>query len=154
MDELELRRACLDLMASAPEAYLATIGSDGYPHIRAMLNLRYRTRYPALVEVFAPHDDDFLLHFTTNTSSAKMRQIAANPAVAVYFCDAEEFHGLQFQGRVEVVLDRKITDRLWQTSWERYYPGGPTDPDYAILRLRPARASGWFRGARFGIALG
>lgn len=152
MSERDIARACLDLMASAPAAHLATIDAGGRPAIRAMLNLRCEARYPNLVEIFAPHDRDFLVYFTTNTSSAKMRQIAADPEAAIYYCDADAFHGVQLQGRIEVVSERAITDRLWQAGWERYYPGGPSDPDYAILRLRPACISGWYRGARFSLA--
>jgi general stress protein 26 len=153
MEERDVRRACLDLMAMRAEAYLSTIGPDGFPRTRAMLNLRSRAVYPGLVPVFAGHDEDFLLYFTTNTSSAKMRQIAANPAVAVYYCDPAGFHGLQLLGRIEVVEDPATKGRLWQEGWERYYPLGPTDPDYAILRLRPARISGWYRAARYDISL-
>jgi general stress protein 26 len=149
MGTSEVKRACLALMAARSEAYLTTVGPDGFPHTRAMLNLRSRAVYPDLIPVFAGHDEDFMLYFTTNTSSGKMRQIEANPAAAAYYCEPSEFHGLQLQGRIEVIANAGVKERLWQSGWVRYYSLGVTDPDYAILRLLPQQISGWFRGAPF-----
>lgn len=43
-------------------------------------------------------------------------------------------------GEVEIVASREIKESLWQEGWEMYYPGGVSDPDYAILCLRPVCA--------------
>ena len=153
MDKRETRQWALMLMETADAAYLTTIDGDGFPQTRAMLNLRNRRQWPALVEVFQGHESDLLLYFSTNTSSAKMTQIRANPKVSVYFCRPGEFHGLMLTGTIEIVTDRPLKRRLWQAGWERYYPHGVDDPDYTLLRLVPAVAKGWNGAGPLGFDL-
>ena len=136
-------------MARADCALLTTIGSDGYPHTRALFNLRNTDAFPRQAKVLAPHDRELRAYFSTNTSSTKVREIASNPRVAVYYCDPQHIHGLMLRGDIEAVEDRAIKEALWNDGWERYYPKGPGDPDYCVLCLRPSLASGWHRGAPF-----
>lgn len=123
-----------DLLATAEVAYVTTLSGAGRPQTRAMFNLRNAQRFPGLGAGLA----GFETVFTTNTASPKMREIAANPALAAYYCRPGEFRGLMLGGDVEVVDDPAVKARLWQDGWEMYYPEGPSDPDYAVLRLRPS----------------
>jgi general stress protein 26 len=153
MKDGEIRKASVDLIESAPAAYLTTIGPDGYPHTRAMLNLRNRQQYPNQIPLYAAHGNDLMVYFTTNTSSRKLRQIEADPRVCVYYCHPEQFHGLTLTGEIEVVDDSGLRQALWNEGWERYYPGGPDDPDHTILRLYPRLATGWYKATRFEFEL-
>jgi len=56
-------------------------------------------------------------------------------------------------GEVQVVTDARLKRNIWQDGWECYYPGGPDDPDYAILRLAPKVAKGWHGEGAFGFNL-
>ncbi|MGD9100138.1 MAG: pyridoxamine 5'-phosphate oxidase family protein [Anaerolineae bacterium] len=150
----EIKQASLELIESAPAAYLTTIGPDGFPHTRAMLNLRNKEMYPNQVPLFAPHQDDMMIYFSTNTSSSKIGQIKANTRVCVYYCNPEQFHGLMLSGNIEIVDDAQIRQALWNEGWERYYPGGPHDPDHTVLRLYPAFAKGWYKAQGFEFDLG
>jgi len=154
MTDKEIRQAQLKLMAEAEICYLTTLSRDGYPYTRAVFNLRNKQEFPALVKIFAKHDNDFLTYFGTNTSSEKISQLKANPAVSVYCCQPKEFHGLMLSGDIEIVTDPEIKKQLWQDGWERYYPTGPTDPDYTVLRLKPRLARGWYKSGKFEFRLG
>ncbi len=137
---MEKRRAIdlsAELMSISEAAVLTTIGPDGYPNTRAMLNLRNAKKYPALVSFFKNHADDFLVYFTTNTSSAKVAQVKENRKASVYFCKPDEWRGLMVCGDLELVSDPGVKRELWQPEWTMYYPGGPDDADYAIMALRP-----------------
>ena len=140
MNEKEVRRLSLELMESAEAAYLTTIDHSGYPQTRAMLNLRKKEQYPELYQLFGKHQEDFLTYFTTNTSSTKIHQIKENRKISVYYCKPSDWRGLMLSGDIEIVSDRSIKESIWQKDWELYYPGGHTDPDYAILCLRPVTA--------------
>ena len=140
MDEKQARRLSLDLMEIAGAAYLTTIDRDGFPQTRAMLNLRRNEQFPGLSKLFDKHNDDFLVYFTTNTSSSKIGQIKRNPRVSVYYCKPNEWRGLMLGGEIEIVKSREIKEAVWQEGWEMYYPRGLDDPDYTILRLRPILA--------------
>jgi len=136
MDQKEARQLSLELVESAEAAYLTTI-DDGFPQTRAMLNLRSKHQFPDLSELFSEHRDDFLVYFTTNTSSPKINQIKKNPAVSIYYCKPSEWRGLMLGGMIEIVADPNIKKAIWQEGWEMYYPHGFEDSDYTILRLFP-----------------
>lgn len=140
MDKEEAKRLSRDLRETAEAAYVTTIDPDGYPQTRAMFNLRRKEQFPGLAALFKGHQNDFLVYFTTNTSSPKMAHVKKNPKVAVYYCRAGEFRGLMLSGEMEIVTDRAEKEQVWQKGWEMYYPGGVHDPDHTVLRLRPMAA--------------
>lgn len=150
----ELKQACVELMETADAVYLSTIGEDGYPHTRVVFNLRNKQQFPGQASLFAQHRDDLMIYVSTNTSSGKIREIKANPRVSVYYCNPKLFCGVMLAGDIEVVGDPEVKKALWNDGWERYYPAGPGDPDYAVLRLFPQRAAGWYESARFEFTLG
>ena len=127
----------------------ATVDERGRPRVRALFNLRNEPHFPDLVALFSDHDRDMMLLFSTNTSSAKVGEIRANPAVAAYLSVPEESWGLMLAGNAEVVSDDDLRRAVWQDGWERYYPDGYADPDHTVLRLLPDEARGWYRTAKF-----
>ncbi len=140
MTEQDAKRLSLDLMETAEAAYVTTIDPEGYPQTRAMFNLRRKEQFPGVASLFKDHQNDFLVYFTTNTSSPKIDHIKKNPKVAVYYCKASEFRGLMLSGEMEVVIDGAEKECVWQKGWELYYPGGVNDPDHTVLRLRSLAA--------------
>lgn len=149
MDTKALRKASIGLMERADCASLTTIGADGYPHTRALFNLRNKTAFPRQAALLGKHNDELRVYFSTNTSSTKVREITSNPRVAVYYCDPQHIHGLMLRGDMAIVEETAVKDALWNDGWERYYPKGRSDPDYCVLSLRPSLAIGWHRGAPF-----
>jgi general stress protein 26 len=145
MTQQDLRKACIELMATVPAVYLTTIGLDGHPRIRAMLNLRNRETYPDKVHLYAEHGEDLLVYLATNTSSRKRAELDADPRVGLYYCDPERFFGLSLLGSAEIVDDAPTREAVWADGWERYYSitGRPDDPDYTLVRVLPTAASGW-----------
>lgn len=145
----DFKKVGLELMATTSAVYLSTINQQGFPETRAMLNLRNTIQFPDLIPLFKEHKDDFLIYLTTNTSSEKMKQILANPAGSVYFCNPENFHGLMLAGQIKIISDSHIKHTIWQNGWEIYYPAGKDDPDYSILALSPERIKGWYMMEKF-----
>lgn len=152
MNNQEIKKACLDLMARTEAAFLTTIGNNGYPETRAMLNLHDKKQYPALI-LFFETQEDFTFYCTTNADSQKMKQIKANPKSSIYFCDAKIFHGLMLGGDIEIVSDMTIKRALWHDDWTMYYPSGVDGADYTVLRMRPSVVKGWFQMNRFELDL-
>jgi general stress protein 26 len=154
MTEVDPKKAALDLMEKAQGAYVTTVGRDGYPRTRVMFNLRNKQQFPNLVPAFAGHQGDLMLYLGTNTSSAKIDEIRKNPKGCVYFCDYPQFLGMSFAGDLEIVGDPRIRRALWTPGWEVYYPAGPEDPDYTVLRMLPDSVSGWLSSRRIHFAVG
>jgi len=114
--------------------------------------LRNTEQHPTLSKIFKPHDHDLLIYLATNTSSEKVQQIRDNPAACVYYCVPQEFHSLMLGGTIEIVTDMEMKKKLWQQGWELYYPAGPTDPDYTLLKLTPIKAKGWYKDGPFAFS--
>ena len=88
----------IELIKKADAAYVTTIDPQGFPSTRAMFNLRNGKQFPRLIDFMSQFDDCFSLFFTTNTSSAKIKQIIINPKVSVYICDTKVYHGSYVSG--------------------------------------------------------
>lgn len=153
MDEKEIREMCLNLLDTAWPAYLTTVNEEG-PQIRPLFSLRNKKWFPKLIPFFDQHREDFMILFTTNTSSTKVADIRARPAAAVYYCNPDDWKGVMFGGEIEIVDDLELKKDLWQEGWERYYPKGYDDPDHTVLRLVPTVAKGWTGSMTFRLELG
>jgi general stress protein 26 len=149
MNSEELKSKCLEIMEKAEVVYVTTVDQDGYPHTRAMFNLRNEEEFPRQAVLFVEHQSDFMVYLSTNTSSSKLGHIKANPKVCLYYCHPPTFRGLMLAGEIEIVDNSEVRKAIWNEGWERYYPGGPDDPDHTALRLYPKWVEGWYRGKRF-----
>ena len=148
MEQIEAEQLSIELMEISRAAYLTTIDADGFPHTRGMTNMRNRDTHPHLATLFRDHRKDFLIIFSTNTSSAKVSNVKENPKVAVYYSHPEKTQGVMFGGEIEIVLDPELKRAIWRNDMVKYYPIGYDDPDHTVLRLRPRMAKGW-DGERF-----
>jgi general stress protein 26 len=153
MEQDQAIKLSLELMETSTAAYLTTIDTKGFPRTRAMLNLRNKKQYPSLLKLFQSHDKDFIVYFTTNTSSTKVKQIEKNQKVCVYYCKQEQWSGLMLNGNIEIIKDKGLKEKLWQKDWDMYYPGGVTDPDYSILCLKPSFVKGYHKFEQYELDL-
>jgi len=150
MSDTQLLAEIVDRIGSADVAYMTSVGQDGYPRTRAMLNLRNREQYPDQIRIYADHDRDLLVYLTTNTSSFKRAELEANPRVCLYYCHPADFFGVALIGDIEIVDAMAVKESLWVDWWSRYYPTGQADdPDFTLLRLQPKEVRGWNRGEKF-----
>lgn len=140
MELNEAEKLSKELLDNSLVAYFSTVDSDGFPITRALLNTRYKERYPEFSEFYDNLEDNYVIYFSTNTSSSKIDHIKQNPKVNVYFCDNEQFKGVMFGGEIEIIADMEIKRQFWLDRSIRYYPKGVEDPDYMILRFIPKNA--------------
>lgn len=144
-----LKQANLDLMASQDITYLSSLDQDGFPLIRAMMNLRSQGLFPGLATMHNDHQDDFVTYLTTNMPSPKIKDLEQNNKASLYFCNTQGFHGLMLAGHIEIVRNKSVTDAFWQEDWIRYYPDGKNGREYGILKMIPVFAKGWYQMAPF-----
>ena len=154
VEEKEEKQIALELMGTSKAAYLTTVDAEGFPQTRAMFNTRNREQFPKLVHLFKSHGADFMVYFTTNTSSSKVADIKVHPGVSVYYCKPEESRGLMLSGLMEIVDDSRVKKSLWLEGMERYYPTGCDDPDYTVLRLFPGLGRGWNQDHTYKFVIG
>lgn len=138
------------IIETAECAQIATFGKDeteGFPEIRALLNLANPKKYSKLKDKAIFADGETLtIYFTTNTSSRKIRQIRENKNVCLYFVLPKKFKGLSAIGTIEEVTDQTVKEDFWQTSWYIYYHKGTKDPDYTLLKFTSKYLHCWSGG--------
>jgi general stress protein 26 len=129
-----MKQKLKQLLAKEMAVQLSTVNLDGAPETRAMINIHNKEIAPHLQDFFAqiPAGE---VYFITNTSSAKIAQIAKNNKASVYLCDGKTFEGLLLLGAVAEVKDQKIKDAFWHDSWKIYYPDGKDGGDFSILKF-------------------
>ncbi len=134
MIDKELTGVLKKLIENQEWICLSTVNSDGEPETRAMINLGNPRLFPALQKFFT---DGFVAYFSTNTSTAKIGQLAAENKSSIYYYNPETIEGLLLRGVTEVVADQKIKQEFWQDNWTIYYKGEVDDPDYTLLKFIP-----------------
>ena len=117
----------LELVEKSKTAFLGTNGDDGFPNIKAMMNLK--------------HEGLKKIWFSTNTSSKRVRQLRKDNRACVYYVDETDFKGLMLIGTVEILQDITSRKMLWTDGAEIYYPRGVEDPDYSVLCFTAERGN-------------
>lgn len=125
MTKDELRRNVIDLISRNRYAKLITFGPDGSPRGRIMTNL--------------PIGRDMVIWFATGLSTSKIRDIRRNPAVAVFVDDPHDQTNASISGTAEIVSDDRLRRKFWRDGFGFFFPGGPSDPDYCLLKITPKR---------------
>ncbi len=141
---------CRKVMDESDTAVLATV-NGGRPRLRALWNLRRADRFPWAAARCRAEGLRALL--ATSLASTKIADIRANPAVALYYCDAANVCGVMLSGRAEILTDAALKSALWHDSWAVYWPAGAGDPDYCVLRVTPDEAAGWWGAEPFSCRL-
>lgn len=95
-------------------------------------------------------EEGLVLWFVTAVGSRKVTHIHADPRVTIYWehsgSGGDDWTYGQMYGTAEVMADQATRDRLWKDDWVRYFPGGRTDPDLAVIKVRPTRLELWAGG--------
>jgi general stress protein 26 len=120
------------LVDKSKTAFIASVDSEGYPNMKAMLAPR---KHEGLKEFW----------FTTNTSSQRVAQYRKNPKASIYFYERGRFsyQGAMLVGKMEVLTDAASKEMIWQVGDRIYYRKGVTDPDYCVLRFTARRERLW-----------
>ncbi len=113
----------IDFIKAQKTAFIASVDSDGFPNIKAMLA-------PRKIE-------NNCFYFTTNTSSLRVSQYLENEKASIYFYKRGRFsyEGIMLIGRMEVLTDEETKKEIWRTGDTMFYKKGVTDPDYCVLKF-------------------
>ncbi len=108
-------------------AHLATVGADGNPDV---------------VPVWPAWQDDTVWIFS-EANSVKVRNLAANPNVAMHWQVDESGDGVEVWGTAVVHSDLDTKQRLWTGVFtynlDDFAPDGPQSASYCFIAVRPDR---------------
>ncbi len=119
--ELQVKNDIIKLVERSRDAIVCSIDENGYPNAKTMFR--------------AKNEGLHTFWFSTNTSAIRTGHWLQRPKASIYFMDANDFHGLMLTGQMQVYQDNETKLAFWKQGDEQYYPLGPTDPDYCILRF-------------------
>ncbi len=126
MPETDDQQKLVDLMQDMPIAMMTTFGSEGPRSV------------PMARQEVEPSAD---MWFITARDTAHARDIEADPRVAVTFSSRDAW--VAMTGRARVVDDLAKLRELWNTFAEAWLPGGPEDPNAALIHVDVERAEYW-----------
>lgn len=86
---------------------------------------------------------DSTLWFFASKASAFVTELHDQPHVNVSSMDARDRFFLSIGGRATVISDAQRARELWNVANEAWFPGGPDDPDLALLRVDVESAELW-----------
>lgn len=95
---------------------------------------------PVAIDVIA-HDGIKIIWMTTFRNSNKARHIMRNPKAGISF--VHEADSVTITGTAEVITDTQILHAFWKDCFLNYFPGGPDDDNYCLIRFTSEKAKCW-----------
>jgi general stress protein 26 len=86
---------------------------------------------------------DESLWFFMSRRSGPVDDLKAQPIVNISYADPSADTYLSVSGTAAVVEDPARKNELWNKATEAWFPGGPTDPDLALVQVQIAHANYW-----------
>lgn len=138
-------RKLAELIKDVRVAMLVTIVEDGRGIAGATLaanhpGLRARPMYTYKVD---PDTFDGLLYFMTDIDTPKVREIDTDRHVLITYADASHNRYVAVAGDAAVEKNTAKIEELWNVHAKGWWPGGPSDPNVALIRVRVHAAEYW-----------
>jgi len=83
------------------------------------------------------------LWFFMSKSGDPVKELKADPIVNLVYADPSEDTYVSVSGTAAMLEDGAKKKQLWNKLAEAWFPGGPTDPDLALVQVRIVEASYW-----------
>lgn len=81
--------------------------------------------------------------FFTAGQSGKVGEIEREHEVNLAYAEPKDGRYVSISGRARVMRDVQRAKRLWSSELKTWFPGGPDDPNLALLRVRVHAAEYW-----------
>ena len=130
-DPMEARSTMWTLIKDIKYAMFTTRHGNGHLHSRPMT-----TQNCSL-------DEDSNLWFFMSRRGDPIKDLTAEPMVSVTYADPGEESYVSVSGTASIVEDPQKKQQLWTRPAATWFPGGVTDPDLALVRVRIGHADYW-----------
>lgn len=126
-EKLRLLSEAREVLDRCEEVTIASINEDGYPR-------------PVPVSIMKTEDWN-KIWMSTGASSIKTLEFMANPKAGLSYSSNGD--SVVMRGFVEIVTDDSLRKEMWKDWMINHFPGGPTDPDYVLLKFTGIDATLW-----------
>lgn len=126
-DERSLTEKATHLLSQCKEVTLASVNANGFP------------RPVPLDKIHSLGCNEVWV--VTGADTEKVADFRFNPKAGLSY----SFYGdsVALRGTVEIITDDETRKRMWQEYFINYIPGGPTDPNYVLIRFIGSEATIW-----------
>lgn len=131
IEPTQARTHLWELIKDIRFAMFTTRHSNGHLHARPMT-----TQNSEL-------DEDASLWFFMSRSGDPVADIAVEPIVNLVYADPGEDTYVSVSGTASVVEDMAKKEQLWSKAAQAWFPGGTTDADLALVRVKITHANYW-----------
>ena len=129
MHTTDIKARVYDLLKDFSTAMFVTVDGDGSPGARPM-------------HIVKVEDEGGRIWFFTGRSGTLAREIEHNAVILLAFQkDNSAYLSLRGEARVAQNLGR--IKELWNEAYKVWFPGGPTDPEIALVSVKPISAEYW-----------
>lgn len=109
---------------------LTSVNKEGYPRPVPMSKIK--------------SEGYSVVWMSTGTDSLKTKDFLHNPKAGI--CYSENGNSVALTGEVEVISDEAVKKEMWQDWFIEHFPGGPTDPNYVVLKFKGNHGTFWIDG--------
>ena len=88
-------------------------------------------------------DEDASLWFFMPRSGESVADLSADPVVNVVYADPSADRYVSISGTATLVEDAAQKQRLWSKLAAAWFPGGASDPNLALVRVKITHANFW-----------
>ena len=118
------------LLAQCENVTIASIDANGFP----------RPVQISKIKAAGFHE----VWMATSARSVKVEDFKHNNKAGL--CYDHYGDGVALRGTMEVITDDATRKEMWEDWFIHHFPGGPTDPDYVLLRFLGTEATFWING--------
>ncbi len=122
-----IKQQIINLIETSEVSYLGSLDKNGYPNIKAMMNIQ--------------NEGLFTHYFSTFLYAERTKQYQECPKVCIYISTLEDPKGLMLVGEMNVLADRYNKELFWRDGFEVYYPDGPTTENYCVLKFTASKGN-------------
>ncbi|WP_288254447.1 pyridoxamine 5'-phosphate oxidase family protein [uncultured Hydrogenophaga sp.] len=87
--------------------------------------------------------EDGRLWFFMSRQGDPVADLTADPTINISYAEPDDDTYVSVSGTARVVDDPAMTRTLWNTAVEAWFPGGPENPDVALVAVDIAHAHYW-----------
>ena len=131
LDPAQARETLWDLIKDIKFAMFTTRHTNGHLHSRPMTTQNSKL------------DEDASLWFFMDRNDGPVADLMADPLVNLVYADPGADSYVSVSGTAAVVDDDAKVKQLWSKLNEAWFPGGPTDPNLALVEVKIIHANYW-----------
>ena len=122
----DVKKDVIEIINACEVAFLSTTNLENFPETRVLSNWFNRNI-----------DEKLDIYFASHIDSPKFEQTSKNGNASLYYFIDKSMKNMTLFGKVEVVNDKALKDRLWNDKLLEYFPDGKESELYGVLKFIP-----------------